>query len=145
MPETYCLQRRVEFRDTDAAGIVHFSNFFVYMEQTEHAFLRNLGLGVVLEIDGNQISWPRVRATCEYKNSIKFEDIIEIRLAVERIGEKSVTYGFQFFRGETPVANGSLTTVCCRYETGQPPQSLPIPPAFVQALGPFLTASKESI
>ena len=40
MPEPYRTTRRVEFRDTDAAGIVHFSAFFFYMESVEHEFLR---------------------------------------------------------------------------------------------------------
>ena len=35
--------RRVEFSDTDMAGIMHFSNFFHFMEATEAAFLRSLG------------------------------------------------------------------------------------------------------
>lgn len=36
--------RRVEFCDTDMAGIVHFANFFRYMEAAEHELFRNLGL-----------------------------------------------------------------------------------------------------
>ena len=38
---TFRTTRRVEFRDTDAAGIVHFSAFFFYMESVEHEFLRS--------------------------------------------------------------------------------------------------------
>lgn len=138
MPEIFSVQRRVEFRDTDAAGIVHFSNFFVYMEQTEHAFLRSLGLGVIFEFDGQPVSWPRVKATCDYKTSIRFEEIIDIHLLVERIGEKSVTYGFEFQRGETPIANGSLTVVCCVYEPGQSPVSRAVPLPFADAIRPYL-------
>ena len=40
-------RRRVEFRDTDAAGIVHFSAFFVWMESAEHELLRAAGVPVV--------------------------------------------------------------------------------------------------
>lgn len=42
-------RRRVEFVETDAAGIVHFSSFFVYMEQAEHELLRHLGLNVFVD------------------------------------------------------------------------------------------------
>ncbi len=130
--------RRVEFRDTDAAGIVHFSNFFVYMEQAEHAFLRSVGLGVICEIDGQKTSWPRVNAECNYRNAIRFEDMIDIHVSVRRIGSKSMTYGFEFFRGQTLVAEGLLTTVCCLFEHGSSPQSVPIPAQFVEAVKPFL-------
>ena len=98
MNQVFKTQRRVEFRDTDAAGIVHFSNFFAYMEQAEHAFLRSVGLGVICEFDGQNISWPRVNAECNYRNAIRFEEIIDVEVRVKRIGTKSVTYAFNVFR-----------------------------------------------
>ncbi len=138
MPEVFQTSRRVEFRDTDAAGIVHFSNFFIYMEQAEHAFLRSLGLGVMCDIDGTQVSWPRVHAECNYRNAIRFEEMIEVAVSVSRIGSSSVTYRFQFSRDSTSVADGSITAVCCQLQHGQKPQSIPIPSMFVDALTPFL-------
>ena len=41
--------RRVEFADTDMAGIMHYSNFFRFMETAEHAFFRSLGLSIVTD------------------------------------------------------------------------------------------------
>ena len=49
MSQVYTFRRRIEFRETDMAGIVHFSNFFAYMEQAEHDFLRSVGMGVVCD------------------------------------------------------------------------------------------------
>src|SRR5213078_989612 len=46
MPAVFRTTRRVEFADTDMAGIVHFANFFRYMESAEHEFLRSHGLSV---------------------------------------------------------------------------------------------------
>ncbi len=137
MPEIFHTRRIVEFRDTDAAGIVHFSNFFVYMEQAEHAFLRSLGLGVICEIDDQRISFPRVNASCNYRNAIRFEDLIDVQLSVSRIGSKSITYSFQFSRGTTPVADGSITTVCCKFEHGKPAESIVTPPKFIDAIRPY--------
>jgi acyl-CoA thioester hydrolase len=37
---------RVEFFETDLAGIVHFANYYRFMEQAEHAFFRALGLKI---------------------------------------------------------------------------------------------------
>ncbi|MDG1873044.1 MAG: thioesterase family protein [Mariniblastus sp.] len=138
MPEVFKTQRRVEFRDTDTAGIVHFSNFFAYMEQAEHALLRSLGLAVICDVDDQTISFPRVNAECNYRNAIKFEEIIEIHVTVKNIGTKSVTYGFNFFRDGTPVADGSITVVCCLFEHGKKPQSVPTPSAFVDKIKPYL-------
>lgn len=139
MSEVFKTQRRVEFRDTDMAGIVHFSNFFAYMEQAEHALLRSLDLGVICEIEGQTISFPRVNAECNYRNAIKFEQVIDIHVCVKRIGTKSITYGFNFFRDETPVADGSITVVCCLFEQGGPkPSSMATPQAFLDKIHPFL-------
>ena len=45
-PAAFKTRRRVEFRDTDAAGIVHFSAFFFWMESAEHELLRAAGVDV---------------------------------------------------------------------------------------------------
>lgn len=147
MSQTFTHRRRIEFRETDMAGIVHFSNFFVYMEQAEHEFLRSLGLGVICEVDGQNISWPRVNASCNYRNAIRFEEMIDIELSIERIGGKSITFGFEFFRDGIVVADGSLTVVCCKFEHGGPkPESMAIPESFVAKVRPFLkeTQAKET-
>ena len=143
MNQTFTHRRRIEFRETDMAGIVHFSNFFAYMEQAEHAFLRSVGMGVICEVENQKISWPRVNAQCDYKVAIKFEDMIDIEVSVAKIGTKSVTYAFDFLRDGTKIAKGSLTAVCCLFEHGQKPQSIPTPGPFIDAVKPFLIAPSE--
>ena len=55
----YVHRRRVQFYETDAAGIVHFSWYFRYMEEAEHALWRAAGLSV--PPPGGGVGWPRVR------------------------------------------------------------------------------------
>lgn len=119
--------RRVAFSDTDMAGIVHFSRFFVFMEAAEHAFLRSLGTSVSTEWGGNKIGWPRLEATCTYLSPAVFEDVLDIHLKVIRKGTKSLTYRFDFFREETAIARGELSTVCCICNPGEKIRSIPIP------------------
>lgn len=119
-------RRRVEFRDTDAAGIAHFTVFFNYMEEVEHEYLRSLGLSVVMREQAGVLSWPRVSAQCDYQGAVRFEDVLDVELTVERVGEKSVTYRFVFLHDERAIATGRLTAVCCRMRDGEP-VSLPIP------------------
>jgi len=126
--------RRVQWRDTDAAGIAHFSIFFRYMEEVEHDFLRSLGLSVHERGAVEQMSWPRVSVRCDYQSSVRFEDVMEIALSVERIGEKSVTYGQRFTCEGRDVASGSITAVCCKLVPGEPPRSMAIPAELVAQL-----------
>ena len=110
-------QRRIEFADTDMAGIVHFANFFRFMEEAEHAFLRSLGLSVFANIDGEVVSWPRVRAECSYRTPIAFEEMLEIHLLVREKTRKSITYNFRFYKEDsTVVALGLLTVVCVAFD-----------------------------
>lgn len=119
---------RIQFYETDMAGIVHFANFYRYMEEAEHAYLRSLGLSVSMQQpDGTVIGWPRVRAHCAFEAPAYFEEVIEIRLQVTRMGVKSLTFDVEFYRDETRIAHGTLKTACCIVAHGQPLRSIPIP------------------
>ena len=132
--------RRVEFRETDMAGIAHFSVFYHYMEEAEHALLRHLGTSVMAPDGDGVLTWPRVNATCDFRNPVRFEDQLDISVAIERMGTKSVTYTFQFSHRGEAVASGSITAVCCRMLPGQPPVSVAIPAALLEKLRPYVVA-----
>ncbi len=106
--------RRVDFSDTDLAGIVHFSNFFRYMEAAEVAFLRSRGLSVQMDWDGMHLGFPRVAAACDYLKPARFEDVLDIAVTLERLGGKSLTYTFEFTRAGEVLARGRVTCVCCQ-------------------------------
>ena len=127
MSRTEQVTRRVEWRDTDAAGIAHFSTFFLFMEEAEHEFLRRRGLSVFMHDEYGAFSWPRVSVSCEYQSAIKFEDELTIDVSVERLGTKSLTYAFNVRCGERQVATGKTTCVCCRVGGLKGPQSIEIP------------------
>jgi YbgC/YbaW family acyl-CoA thioester hydrolase len=114
MPAVFRTSRRIEFADTDMAGIVHFANFFRFMEAAEQAFLRSRGLSVAFNWEGQPIGFPRVSASCDYLRPVRFEDVLEIRVQVAKVGCKSVSYDFEFYLAENVVARGQVTAVCCR-------------------------------
>ena len=112
--------RRVEFAETDMAGIMHYSNYFRFMETAEHAFFRSLGLSIVTKVDP-PVGWPRVHAfECDFRMPLYFEDEIEVQLLVTEKKSKSLSYLFRFTKlNASPVvevAHGKLTVVCVRHE-----------------------------
>ena len=123
----YRTKRKIEFVDTDMAGIVHFTRFFVFMETTEHEFLRSLGTSVATEWNGDKIGWPRLEASCEYLSPLRFEDEVDIRLRVTKKGTKSLTYEFDFTHEGKDIARGQITTVCCVTNPGEKLRAIPIP------------------
>src|SRR5947208_11591023 len=102
-------KRRIEFGDTDLAGIVHFSQFFRFMESAECEFLRSRGLSVKLEWEGQAIGFPRVSASCDYVKPARFEELLDVSVTIDRIGTKSVTYAFEFTRDGERIAAGKVT------------------------------------
>ncbi len=130
MPSEFHTQRIVEWADTDKAGIVHFARFFFFMEATEHAFWRSLGLSVHMEVDGDTISWPRLVAECEYLRPISFEDPLDIHLQIEKQGDKSISFRFDFHCNGEAIAVGRIKTACCVLNAGEKIRAIPIP-AFI--------------
>jgi 4-hydroxybenzoyl-CoA thioesterase/acyl-CoA thioester hydrolase len=141
MTTPFTITRRVEFRDTDAAGIMHFSVYFNYMEAAEHALLRKLGTSVVTSDDEGPLGWPRVAVACEYRGALRFEDVVEVQVRLERLGDKSVTYLFEFVKDGKEVARGKMTTVCCRMAEGSLPRSIAIPAEIAALLRPLVSPS----
>lgn len=110
-------RRRVNFHETDMAGIMHFSNFFRLMEEAEHAFMRSLGRSVH-PVDDPGVGWPRVHASCDFKRPLRFEDEVVVEVVVEEVRSKAVRYLFRFWVGTEEVATGRVTAVHVRRGEG---------------------------
>ncbi len=99
------------------AGIVHFSIYFRYMEEVEHALWRAAGLQVAnIEKTGG---WPRVSASFDYKSPLRFDDEFEVAVRIGNVTRRSFRYDFTFTRGDVLVGSGSITAVCSTKEGGR--------------------------
>ena len=119
MAYEFITERRVEFHETDMAGIVHFSNFFRYMEATEHAFLRELGLAAHEDETDRMAGFARVHASCEYRHPLRYPQKFVAHLVVKRIGEKSIRYIVRFLADASEIAHGEMVVVYVERETPQ--------------------------
>ena len=120
MAITFSIIRRVEFSETDLAGIMHFTNFYRWMEICEHEFLRSLGLSVDMEDDNGRFGWPRVKTSCRFKRPLRFEEEVEVKLIISEIRDRSIAYTFQFWKNEggerVKAAVGETIAACVRFE-----------------------------
>ena len=113
MTGRFIYHRRISFAETDMAGVLHFAAYYCIMEEAEHAFWRSIGSCVLAEVDGREISWPRVATKCEYFAPARFEDELELGLVVVKVGQRSITYEVEFRRTGERLAVGRTTAVCC--------------------------------
>jgi YbgC/YbaW family acyl-CoA thioester hydrolase len=125
MPSEYRLTRRVQFAETDMAGVVHFSWYFRYMEEAEHAFWRAVGLSVAPK--GAEIGWPRVAASCEYRRPLHFEDEFEVHIRIDAVTDKTIRFACVLTRGADQIATGSMTVACVSQRPGEPMRARSIP------------------
>jgi YbgC/YbaW family acyl-CoA thioester hydrolase len=108
--------RRIEFSETDMAGLVHFSNFFKYMETAERDFFEAAGVDLIRTKPGELVGWPRARAECKFSAPVRFGDTIDVHLAVKAVKDRSIEFQFRIFRrnadgSRTQCGKGHLTTV----------------------------------
>jgi len=121
----YRLHRRVQFHEADPAGIVHFSWFFRYMEEAEHALWRDAGLSIAPR--DADIAFPRVSTSFEYHQPLRFEEEFDVDIRIVAMSQKSIKYSCVVSRGDTKIATGALTIVCVRTRAGEPMKAVRIP------------------
>ncbi len=124
--------RRIEFSETDMAGLVHFSNFFRYMETAERDFFEANGLDLICRSAGNIVGWPRTRVECKFMAPLHFGDTIDIHLAVKAIKDRAINYQFRIFckqddGSRTQAAKAHMTTIFTKLDANGDLQSMDIP------------------
>ena len=122
----YGFRRRVNFYEVDSAGIVHFSWYFRYMEEAEHALWRAAGLSIAQP--GAAVGFPRVNAAFDYHKPLRFEDEFDIVIRITAITAKSIRYECVLSRDGVRIATGSATIVCVTTGAGGAMKSALIPP-----------------
>ena len=122
----YRLARRVQFYETDAAGIVHFSWFFRYMEEAEHALWREAGISI--HPPATEIGWPRIATSFEFRKPLRFEDEFDVRLSIAEMTRRTIRYACVLTQEDTTIATGELTIACVSKRPNEPMKSIDIPP-----------------
>jgi acyl-CoA thioester hydrolase len=105
----FSYRRRVEFAETDAAGMTHFSVFFRYMEEAEHAVWRQAGMDIFANHE--ERSWPRVSANFDFKAPLRFQDEFEVQTEIATVSRSTIRWAHVIMRGDTLIGTGAVTAV----------------------------------
>jgi YbgC/YbaW family acyl-CoA thioester hydrolase len=137
---TFFITRRVEFHETDAAGLMHFSNFYRWMEVCEHEWFRALDLAMMsTTLDGVRRGWPRREASCSFVRPLRCGDLVRVTGSVIEVKNVSVAYEFIFEKDRagkwTEVARGRMTTVHVRQDAEGRMEADPLPANVRAAFG----------
>lgn len=110
---TQTIERRVQWMDTDAAGIWHHSTLVRWAEEAEAELHRQVG--IIEETFG---ATPRVHVEFDYFLPLRFDELVRLTLSVAELGRTSVTYELDLVRGSERVASGRMIAVFIDRETG---------------------------
>jgi len=118
---------RVHWSETDAAGIVHFSNFFRYCERAEEDFLYSLGVCECVGREGRPvIAFPRVHSECSYEAPLRPGDVFRVDIDEVVIGNKSITYRFTIVNESLGRKSAVCRIVAVAYDLREG-RSIPVP------------------
>jgi acyl-CoA thioester hydrolase len=132
---TFKTSFRVTWADTDAAQVVHYSNYFKFFERAEEEFYRHLGFSFT-DLHARGLWFPRVEAFCQYKKPARFGDLLEVEITIGELKEKSIRFEFNIFNKEeaTLLAAGYIVALAADKQTGKATE---IPEEIAKKLRPF--------
>ena len=102
----------MQFYELDSAGIVHFSTYFRYMEEAEHALWRAAGLSIAPR--HAEVGFPRVSASFEYRRPLRFEDEVDVHIRIVALRTRSIHYACAIRLDGAEAASGAMSVVCVR-------------------------------
>jgi acyl-CoA thioester hydrolase len=121
---------RVRYAETDQMGVVYYANYFVWFEVGRTTLLREAGWSY-LEMEREGFMLPVIEAQCDYRQSARYDDEIEIRTTGSLVSPVRIRFDYEVLRPADGTVLASGRTVHATLDTGGKPCRLP---ARVRAL-----------
>jgi acyl-CoA thioester hydrolase len=112
--------------------MVHFSMFFRYMEEAEHAVWRAAGLDIFHS--GEDLSWPRISAQFDFKSPLRFQDEFVVRTSIAKVTRSTIHWAHELTRGDVVIGSGSVTAICVKKLPDAAIKSTAIPDELISRL-----------
>lgn len=88
---------KIYYKDIDQMGIVYYSRYFEFFEQARTELLKQIGLEVKT-IESKGFFLPVIAAHCEYLESARFEDEIEVKTTILKPPEARFRIDYEITR-----------------------------------------------
>jgi acyl-CoA thioester hydrolase len=113
---------RVRYAETDRMGLLHHANYVLYFEVARIEFLRQMGYSYK-DVEDQGYFLVLTRIEVKYRRPVHFDDLLTVRVIVERTTMVRIDHRYEVLRDGMLVAEGS-STLACVDKDGQP-QALP--------------------
>jgi acyl-CoA thioester hydrolase len=108
-PPTRRTTVRVRYAETDRMGVVYYANYFVWFEVGRTEWLRDTGWSYrEMEVEG--VALPVIEAHCEYRQSARYDDEIEIVTRATGLTPVRIRFDYEVVRArdQAVVAAGHM-------------------------------------
>ncbi|MCI0652546.1 MAG: acyl-CoA thioesterase [Planctomycetes bacterium] len=119
-PDVGITHVRVRYQETDQAGVVYHSNYFLYFEIGRTEWLRERGEPYrALEETGTRLTV--IEAAASFLGPARYDDLLRIETRIAEVGGARVRFDYDVFRdGESlPLCRGSTTLASIGRERGR--------------------------
>jgi 1,4-dihydroxy-2-naphthoyl-CoA hydrolase len=122
----YTYQTKIKLHETDAAGLLFFSNQFKIIHDAYESLLETQGVGFAELLRNKPYFLPIVHAESDYKNPLFVGDVVEIKVKVEHVGTTSFTFAYTL-TDHKGILVGTAKTVHVTIDK-KTQQKIPLPP-----------------
>lgn len=96
---TVAAELRVRYAETDAMSVVYYANYFVWLELGRTEWIRAHGVSY-RELEAQGILLPVTHASCDYRQSARYDDLVRIETTVARLTRASVAFSYRIVRAD---------------------------------------------
>jgi acyl-CoA thioester hydrolase len=119
-PADFRATMRIYWEDTDAAGIVFYANYLKFFERARTEWLRSLGFGQEALRTEAGIAFVVSETRLRYRRPARLDDVIDVSVAVARLGQASLEIAQEARRAGELLADGTIRIGCVELGTFRP-------------------------
>ena len=105
----YIYQTKIKLHETDAAGLLFFSNQFKIIHDAYESLLEKIGFGFAELIRHQSFFLPIVHAEADYKKPLFVGDVVEIQVTIEKVGQTSFTFAYKLLNARKELVGTART------------------------------------
>lgn len=105
----YVYQTKIKLHETDAAGLLFFSNQFKIIHDAYESLLETIGYDFAQLIRDRDIFLPIVHAESDYRAPLFVGDAVSIQVRVDKIGKTSFSLAYELLNAEQKLVGTGRT------------------------------------
>lgn len=99
---------RVRYDECDPMGFVHHSHYLKYFEIARTEMYRASG-GNYRDFEASGLFVVVVRVECQYRLPARYDDLLSIRVAIQRMTEAKIIHDYSVERDAVPLVTAQVT------------------------------------